>query len=332
MRKTLVAVVALLAGLAGPGSAQQPVLTLYTGRSEALVGPLVRQFQQETGIRVLVRYGTDAQILATLQEEGLRSPADVLWANTSGALGQAVARGLLRPLEGDLLGLPVAFVPASGAWVPLTLRLRVLAYNPTTLSPEKLPATVLDLPRFAAERGLAGRVGWTPTYSSFHDMVAGMIAVHGEDRARDWLAALRALNPKAYASNTAMLDALRAGEIDLAPTNHYYVVRFRRAGYRLGLHYFADGDVGNLALVTGAGILTTARNEEAARQFLAYLLSVKAQQFFVGVVGEYPLAEGVVTDAHLLPLEEARGKSPVLDFEGLPLDQALRLLREMGIL
>jgi len=324
---TLIGLTALSLGLA-----QAPTLTVYSGRGQSLVEPVVKQFERETGIRVQVRYGTDAQILAALQEEGNRSPADVFWGNTSGALGQAAARGLLRPLGETLLRQPVAFVPASKAWVPLTLRLRVLAYNPQKLKPEELPPSILDLPRFAREKGLEGRVGWTPTYSSFQDMVAGMIALHGEAKAREWLLEMKALSPKAYASNSAMLDALRAGEIDLASTNHYYVVRFRRAGYRLGLHHFKEGDVGNLALVTGAGILKTTKNLTAATRFLSYLLSPKAQQYFVGNIGEYPLVKGVVADPNLLPLEEALAKSPRLDFEKLPLEQTLRLLRELGIL
>ncbi|BFH75257.1 iron ABC transporter substrate-binding protein [Thermus thermophilus] len=322
-----------LAAFAALGAlAQSPTLTIYSGRGQSLVEPLVKQFEAETGIRVQVRYGTDAQILAALQEEGSRSPADLFWANTAGALGQASAKGLLRPLGETLLEKPIAFVPASRTWVPVTVRLRVLAYNPDRIKAEELPESLLDLPRFAREKGLVGRVGWTPTYSSFQDMVAGIIALHGEAKAREWLQAMKALSPKAYASNPAMLDAIRAGEVDLGSTNHYYVVRFRRAGYRLGMHHFRDGDAGNLALVTGAGILKTSKNLAAATRFLTFLLSPQAQQYFVGNIGEYPLVKGVVLDPNLLPLEEALAKSPKLDFEKLPLDRALRLLRETGVL
>ena len=322
-----------LAAFAALGAlAQSPTLTIYSGRGQSLVEPLVKQFEAETGIRVQVRYGTDAQILAALQEEGSRSPADLFWANTAGALGQASAKGLLRPLGETLLEKPIAFVPASRTWVPVTVRLRVLAYNPDRIKAEELPESLLDLPRFAREKGLVGRVGWTPTYSSFQDMVAGMIALYGEEKTREWLLAMKALAPKAYPSNPAMLDAIRAGEVDLGSTNHYYVVRFRRAGYRLGMHHFRDGDAGNLALVTGAGLLKTSKNLAAATRFLTCLLSPQAQQYFVGNIGEYPLVKGVALDPNLLPLEEALAKSPKLDFEKLPLDRALRLLRETGVL
>lgn len=307
-------------------------LVIYAGRGQNLVEPLVQQFERDTGVKVELKVGTDAQILATLQEEGTRSPADVFWANTAGALGRAASLGLLQPLEDDLLAKPVAFVPESRTWVPVTMRLRVLAYNPDKFKAEQLPDSILDLPRFAREYGLQGRIGWTPTYSSFQDMLAGIIVVHGEEAARRWLEEMKSLQPKAYPSNPAMLDAIRAGEIDVASTNHYYVVRFQRAGYSIAMASFVEGDAGNLALVTGAGILKTSKNPAAARAFLEYLLSEKGQQYFVGNIGEYPLVENVVTDPRLLPLDEAARQGPQIALESLPLDRALQLLRDAGLL
>ncbi|GBD22919.1 Fe(3+)-binding periplasmic protein [bacterium HR29] len=306
-------------------------LVVYAGRGQNLVEPLVQQFEKDTGIDVELKFGSDAQMLATLQEEGDRSPADVFWANTAGALGRASSLGLLAPLDDELLSLPAAFVPDSRSWLPVTMRLRVLAYHPDRLKPEQLPKSILDLPRFARENGLQGRIGWTPTYSSFQDMLAGIIAVHGEEAARQWLEEMKALQPKAYPSNPAMLEAMRAGEIDLASTNHYYVVRFQRAGYSIAMTQFEQGDPGNLALVTGAGILKTAKNVPAARAFLQYLLSEKAQQYFVGNIGEYPLIEEVVPDPRLLPLEQAVRQGPSIQLEQLPLERALQLLREAGL-
>ncbi|RDI96021.1 iron ABC transporter substrate-binding protein [Meiothermus sp. QL-1] len=326
LQRLLVAAVVLAVGLV---AAQQQTLTVYSGRGQGLVEPLVRQFEAETGIKVNVRYGRDAEILAALQEEGSRSPADVFWANTAGALGAASERGLFIPLASSLTQRATAFVPASRQWVPLTVRLRVLAYNPARVKPEDLPKSILDLPKLTQYRG---RIGWTPTYSSFQDMVAAMVVQFGEARTRQWLAEMKALEPKAYPSNPAMMEAIRAGEIDLGSTNHYYIQRFVRAGQQIGTYYFADGDAGNLALVTGAGILRTSRNVSTANRFLLWLLSPKAQQFFASEIIEYPVARGVVLSSSLLPLNQAVAKSPRVDFEKLPLETALRLLREAGLL
>jgi iron(III) transport system substrate-binding protein len=232
-------------------------------------------------------------------------------------------------LGDSITRIPSHFVPASRLWVPLTIRLRVLAYNPSRVKPEDLPKSIMDLPKLTQYKG---RIGWTPTYSSFQDMIAAMVAQYGEARTRQWISEMKALEPKSYASNPAMMEAIRAGEIDLGSTNHYYIQRYVRAGQPIATYYFADGDVGGLALVTGAGILKTSKNPASANRFLLWLLSPKGQQFFASEIIEYPVTKGVVLTSSLLPINQAVAKSPKVDFEKLPLDTALKLLREAGLL
>ena len=79
---------------ADPGS-----LVVYSGRSESLVGPVIKQFQEATGIDVQVKYGGTSALAATLQEEGKKSPADVFWAQEPGALG--ALSSMFQPLPSD---------------------------------------------------------------------------------------------------------------------------------------------------------------------------------------------------------------------------------------
>jgi iron(III) transport system substrate-binding protein len=322
----------LTLGFVASASAQS-TLTVYSGRGKGLVDPIVEQFQRDTGIKVNVRYGTDAALLAALQEEGRRSPADLFWSNTSGALGTAAQDGLLRPLPASYTrGISDAYTPSTNAWAPLSVRFRVLAYNTAKIKPESLPASVMDLPK---RTDLKGRVGWTPTYSSFQDFVGAMIALKGEAATRQWLQGMKALEPKNYAaSNTSMMEAIRSGEIDVGITNHYYIQRFVKAGAPIGTHYFEAGDPGSLSLVTGAGILKTSRNASAALRFLSYLQANKAQQFFTGELFEYPVRSGAILPATLLPFQDASARSPKIDQEklGARLEPALKLLRELGLI
>ena len=61
-----VAAVAVLAASCGDDEEQR--LTIYSGRSPELVGPLLERFTEETGINVGVRYGGTAQLAALLIE------------------------------------------------------------------------------------------------------------------------------------------------------------------------------------------------------------------------------------------------------------------------
>jgi iron(III) transport system substrate-binding protein len=311
--------------------AQTNELTIYSGRGKNLVDPLMQAFQAETGIKINVRYGTDAELLTAVQAEGPSTPADIFWANGSGTLG-ILAKGRLKKLTATVTGKPVGFVPEAKTWVPLSIRFRVLAYNPAKIKPEQLPSSVLDLPKIAA---LKGRVGWLPAYGSFQEFVGSIAAIHGDTKAKEWLNDMKALQPKAYGTNnTQMLEALRAGEIDVALTNHYYILRFVKAGYDMGTHYFGSGDVGSVALVTGAGILRDSENAVPANRLLNWLLSAKAQQFFSGEIFEYPVIKGAILPGSLLPLEQMLNRSAQIDFEKFSdyVVNAQKLLRDSGLL
>ena len=53
---------------------------MYSGRSESLVDPIIKQFADATGIDVQVKYAGTAALAATLREEGDNTPADVFFA------------------------------------------------------------------------------------------------------------------------------------------------------------------------------------------------------------------------------------------------------------
>jgi iron(III) transport system substrate-binding protein len=307
-------------------------LIVYAGRSQSLVDALVERFESQSDVDVEVRYGSDAEMIALLAEEGDRSDADLFWANTTGALGAASSQGLLTPLPDSLTARPEAFVPSSGLWAPVTARFRTLAYNTDALAESDLPASVVDLP---GQEALRGRIGWTPTYSSFQDFVTALRLTEGEEAAAEWLEGMRALEPKAYSSNTPMLQALAAGEIDAALTNHYYVLRVTQSDddAPLATHFFEAGDVGNLALVTGAGVLETSDQTEAAHEFLSFLLSDEAERYAAEQVYEYPVVDLGTLPSYLKPFDEALRLSPEFDFEQLrDLEPTLVLLRDQEML
>jgi iron(III) transport system substrate-binding protein len=343
----------LVGSLVGCGG-EQDELVIYSGRSQALVDSLVQQYQAQSDIPVRVRYGSDTQLQAALQEEGDQSPADVFWANTTGALGNAVNNGQLATLPDSLLNRPERFVPSSGQWIPVTTRFRVLAYNTEQVDTTNLPASVLDLPDMEE---LEGRIGWTPAYSSFQDFVTALRLTEGEETARTWLEDMQELNPNSYTSNTPMIEALAAGEIDVALTNHYYVLRIRHsapegeyeggeeeeeeeeeeegvpASAPVDMYRFADGDFGNLALVTGAGVLQTSNQTDAAHDFLRFLLSQEAQSFAATQVNEYPVVSGATVPDYLIPVEDALALSPEFELDRLREREAtLELLRDVGLL
>jgi iron(III) transport system substrate-binding protein len=332
MKLALIATTALL--LAGTSLAQSGTsLTVYSGRAKTFVDPIVQQFEKQTGIKVNVRYGTDAQLVAAIREEGARSPADVYWGNSVGALGELAEDGKFVKL-GTALTRTVSddYLPDTRTWLPTTVRFRTLAYNTAKIKPADLPDSVLDLPKMTS---LKGRIGWTVSYPSFQDFLAAMISKYGEATTKTWIEGMKALQPKDYkTSNVGMLEAMRAGEIDVALTNHYYIQRVNRLSYPIETYFFKNGDMGNLGNATGAGILKTSKNQRAAVRLLQALVSKDAQTFFLSVNFEYPVIGNILQPTTMLPYADIIKRSPRIDPTVLPknIEKAQKLLRDAGLL
>jgi iron(III) transport system substrate-binding protein len=327
------------AGGAGAGLVGAATITVYSGRSEALVGPALEKFQQETGHTLRVRYGETAELAALLLEEGERTPASVFFAQDAGALGALARRGRLVALPDSILTrVDPRFRSPRGDWVGVTGRARTLVYNTQKLTEAELPASVLEL----TDPKWRGRIGWAPTNGSFQAFVTAMRVQLGEERTEAWLRGVMANKPQEYPKNSEIVRAVGAGEVDVGLVNHYYLFRFTEANpeFPAKNHSFKAGDPGALINVAGAGILKRRppsprggndESREVAEQLIMWLLSEEAQKHFVAETHEYPLVEGVAADEALTPLAEIQ--SPDIDLSDLDdLEGTLKLLRKVGAL
>jgi iron(III) transport system substrate-binding protein len=104
-----------------------------------------------------------------------------------------------------------------------------------------------------------------------------------------------------YEKNTAITEAVGGGEIDFGLVEPLLPVPVPRRGPRLprANGFFDGGDVGSLVNVAGAGILETTDQPSAAEEFIAFLLSDEAQEYFRSETFEYPLVQGIPADDRL---------------------------------
>jgi iron(III) transport system substrate-binding protein len=322
------ALVALSATACGE---DEDVLTVYAGRSQNLVQPLLEQFSVDTGIPIRVQYGDGTDLALAILEEGENSPADVYYSQDVGALGALQAEGRLQELPDDILAMVgQPYKSPDGVWIGISGRARVIVYNTDDVDPETLPDSILDYTKSEWN----GQVGIVPRSDGFPEFVTALRLTRGDEFARQWLEDLAANSPKTYPNNIAALTAVENGEIKVAFLNHYYLYRFleeQGEGFGARNYYFDNGDIGGLFLVSGAAVLDTAKNRDAAEDFIAYMLSPGAQAYFANRTKEYPVVEGVETDANLPPLSDV--KPPEIDLSDLTdLEGSLALMRETGIL
>jgi len=316
---------------AGACSGGRDALTIYSGREESLVGPLLERFAEETDINIDVRYGDSADLALLIAEEGDDTPADVFFSQSPGTVGFLADREMLASLDEEVTGaVPAQFRSDDGRWVGVTARQRVLVYNTEMVAEEDLPESVFEL----TSDEYAGGVGLAPTNASFQDFVTALRQLVGEERTRAWLEDMAEAGNPTYPDNISIVDAVSRGEIPMGIVNHYYNYQFleEEPDSPTRNYQFPNEDMGSLLLASTASLLAPSDDQDRAARFIDFLLSEEAQEFFSEQTFEYPLASGVAPSEDLPPLQSLEAPDFDIDRLGGGLRETVELIGESGLL
>jgi iron(III) transport system substrate-binding protein len=304
-------------------------LTIYSGRSEEFIAPFFDRWEQESGITLNVRYGDSAELAAQILEEGQNSPADLFLSQDAGSLGAVSAAGLFAELPSSVGQLIESkYIAQDRSWIGVTGRVRVFAYNPEEV--RTLPTSITDLTKSIYR----GKIGIAPSNASFQAFVTALINEKGEAFAQKWLTNLKENDAKIYLKNSAIVEAIDQGEIDLGLVNHYYLWEVSTAlGREIKVKngYFNSRDIGNLVNVSGAGVLATSTKQKTAQELIKFLTSQSIQELFVKQTHEFSLIPGTQSPQDLPDLKSLG--TPLVDLgELVNIQRTQDLLIKVGLL
>lgn len=307
-------------------------VTIYSGRTENLIGPVLEAFACETGIDVAVRWGSSTQLALLISEEGDLTAADVFLSRSPGPVGFLEARGLLQPIGASVLDLvSEENRSANGTWVGFSGRKRVLVYNIDQTGPGDLPDSVFDL----TDERWRGKVAIPATNGSFIDWFTVFRDQYGTDTAAQWLDDMVANDARYYPNNRSIVEATGRGEIEVGLVNHYYnfqEVAARGDDHRALNHDLADHDIGSLLIITAATVTASSDRVAEASELVSYLLSAPVQTYFTEETFEYPLGEGVEPVDALPPLTALEIGSVDFDALGGGFEETTEIIEASGIL
>lgn len=310
MRQLLAFLIVLLVGCTSEspentGGTQE--VNVYSHRHYESDKALFTAFTAKTGIKVRVVQAGEDELMARLEAEGSRSPCDVLITADAGRLGHATTRGLLQPVESEVLrnNIPSWQRDAEGHWYGLTMRARVLAYRKDRVDPATLRTwDDLTAPQWK------GKVLVRSSENVYNQsLVAAMIAHDGKEQAQAWASGIVANMARApKGGDTDQLLALAEGIGDVAIANTYYIGKLmnstdpahQAARERIAVTFPAMGTHGVHVNVSGAGVARHAPHREAAIALLEFLSENEAQALFSEGNYEYPVKPGVAWSTTLL--------------------------------
>ncbi|MES2089480.1 MAG: Fe(3+) ABC transporter substrate-binding protein [Pseudomonadota bacterium] len=281
--------------------AESGVLNIYSARHYQTDEAMYANFTKQTGIKINRLDGKEDELMERIKNEGRNSPADLLITVDAARLEAADKAGLFQPLQSKVLEARIPAALRTPNWVAFSTRARLIVYNKVAIKADTVQTYEdLALPRLKGQ--VCVRSGSHPYNLS---LGAAMIAHLGEAKTEEWakgLVANFARTPKG--GDTDQLTAVASGECGVAISNSYYLARLMRSSKpedrkvvnSLGVVWPNQKTWGTHINVSGAGVIKTAPNREAAIRFMEYLSGDEAQGYFANGNNEWPVVSSVKTN------------------------------------
>jgi iron(III) transport system substrate-binding protein len=281
-------------------------LVIYSGRSEALIRPVIDLFQkQNPQIQVKLKAGSNNEMAAALLEETANPQADLFIATDMLIVANLGSQGVFevyQPAGADTIS--TEYRDPENTWTSFTGRARVIMYNADLVTPEEVPTSVFELtdPKWKGQIAAAGS-----TNGSMQAHIAAISELQGEAKAEEWLQGLLANEVKFFGGHTDVRKAVGAGEFKLGLVNHYYyhLQKAEPSDNNVGVVYpdQGEGQMGVVVNTTAGGVVKGGPNPAAAKAFVDFLLTPEAQHLFAELNYEYPLTAGVELTEGVTPLD-----------------------------
>ena len=276
-------------------SAQE--VNVYSLRQEFLVEPLFEKFTEQTGVKVNVIFA-EKGLVERIKQEGANSPADILMTVDISRIQQAVDAGVTEAVSNDVINgnIPAHLRDPEGHWFALTQRGRAIYASKDRVAEGEI-TSYEDLADPKWEGKICTRSG-THVYNVA--LFASMIAVHGEEKAKEWLEGLKNnLARKPQGNDRAQVKAIKEGVCDVAIGNTYYYGKMldndeqRPWAESVNIVFPNQADRGMSMNISGMSLIKDGPNRENAVKLMEFLTGDVAQQIYAEVNYEYPVKPGV---------------------------------------
>ena len=279
---------------------QKQEVHVYSSRKEELLHSLFEQFTKETGIKVKYINDEAAQLINRMENEGTATSADVFLTADAVNLILAKKRGLLQPIQSEVLNqaIPSKYRDSEGFWFGLTKRARVIVYNKDLVEGNEL-STYEHLANTKWKDKILVRSSSSPYNQS---LIAFMVANNGVENTKIWVKGLVAnMARKPSGGDIDQIYAVAADEGSIAIVNSYYFGRIAASDKKsdqavvkkLGIFFPNQETTGTMINISGGAVTKHTKNKQNAIKLLEFLSSVRAQKVYAQVNQEYPIVEGV---------------------------------------
>jgi len=283
---------------------EEEKLVIYTSHKEEVYKPILREFEQRTGIWVEVVYGGTNELLEKIRAEKDNPKADVMFGGGVESLNSY--RDCFRSYEAaDSRNIRPLFSVSDHTWTPFSALPVVLIYNTKLVNPEHIRQWQdLTRPEFQGKIAFADP---SVSGSSFTALVTWLSVGRGSN-SQKLEAFATALDGRQLSGSGEVVTAVADGTCFVGITLEETAVKHMAAGMDIGLVYPEEG---TSCVPDGSALISGAPHGENAKRFLDFTVSRDVQQLLPQRFSRRSVREDVEPGESLIPL----GEIPLIDYD-----------------
>ncbi len=254
-------------------------VVIYTSLDQTFSEPILRLFEQRSGIKVKAVYDIEAAktigLVNRLVTERSHPQADVFWSSeivqTIYLKKEDVLMSYISPSAEEI---PDIFKDREGFWTGFAARARVIAYDPEKVEEKDVPTSLRDLTesRWKEQVAIANPLfGTTSTH-------AAVLFAHLGEEAPELLNALRENSAMIVSGNAHARDMVLNGIVPLCLTDTDDVVSAQDRGQSIEMVFCDNEGMGALLIPNTIALIKGGPHQDEGKQLIDFILSSEVEQ------------------------------------------------------
>ncbi len=268
---------------------------VYTSVDQIFSEPILKGFEDETGIEVKVVYDTEETkstgVLNRLIAEKNNPQCDLFWSGDPVRTIVLKNKDITSPYKPAVADdIDVVFKDPDNHWTGFSARARVLIYNKDLLEPTEVPQSIFDLTKekYKGKVAIANPLFGTTT---FH--IAALFTIMGDEKARQFLADLKNNNIVIATSNGDVKKRVIQGEVTCGLTDTDDAYEAIKEGANIGIVFLDQKGIGSLIMPNTVNLIKRSPNPGNGERLMNYLLGKETEAKLAKSCAQMPLHKGV---------------------------------------
>lgn len=276
-------------------------LIIYSPLNEEIIIPIVKEFQETTGIQVRYLSAGTVDLLNKLELKGEEPLMDLIWGSSKEFLESHLE--YFEPYETSHISeINQKFNHKDNYWNGFNLLPIVLMYNKKLISPDEVPKSWESL----LEPNWKGRMVYTdPNNSGSSFMILStLLSLDSEGKSYNWDNVEKFLynvDGNIMTKSSEVYNGIASGDFALGLTMEEAAIRLINEGADVEMVYLEEGT----PVITDAiALMKDAKNHENATIFIEFVLSDRVQNYMVNYFYLRSIRTDITTPEGLVDMDE----------------------------